>query len=233
MQGVPATLGGFRGVRAELLIALKRTRHPLTAKELAEQFGLTPNALRRHLDTLEAEGLVRYRREVRGVGAPVHAYSLSESGEALLPRGHADVLTAVLESVRETAGSEGVVALIRRQWAHLVEQVSPRLAELPLHERAQLLAELRSSQGYMAEATCADDRVVIREFHCAIRDVAERFPEICAAEQEFVEQMLGTPVERTCHMLAGCSSCAYTVRHPSPESIRPPQAGTSPTPTQA
>ena len=92
---------------------------------------------------------------------------------------------------------------------------SPRLAELPLHERAQLLAELRSSQGFMAEAKCTPDRVVVREYHCAIREVAERFPEICRAEQEFVERMLGVPVQRTCHMLTGCSSCAYTVRHPT------------------
>jgi DeoR family suf operon transcriptional repressor len=212
MQHVPASLSGFRGLRAELLVALKKAPHPLTAKELAEQFGVTANALRRHLDSLEAEELVRHRREVRGVGAPVHAYSLTAAGDALFPRGHADVLTAVLESVRETAGSAGVVALARRQWERLVEEASPRLAELPLHERAQLLAELRSSQGYMAEATVLPDRIVLREHHCAIRDVADRFPEICIAEQEFVERMLGVPVERTCHMLSGCSSCAYTVR---------------------
>jgi len=77
MQHVPGTLGGFRGLRAELLIALKKALHPLTAKELADRFGLTPNALRRHLDSLEAEELVRHRREVRGVGAPVHAYALT------------------------------------------------------------------------------------------------------------------------------------------------------------
>jgi DeoR family suf operon transcriptional repressor len=214
MQQVPGTLGGFRGLRAELLVALKKAPQPLTAKELAEQFGLTPNALRRHLDSLEAEELVRYRREVRGVGAPVHAYSLGPAGEALFPQGYAPVLAAVLESVREVSGPEGVMAVARRQWRGVIEQASPRLAELPLHERAQLLAELRSSQGFMAEATCTPDQVVVREYHCAIREVAERFPEICRAEQEFVEQMLGVPVERTCHMLTGCSSCAYTVRHP-------------------
>lgn len=210
MQHVPVTLGGFRGLRADLLVALKKAPQPLTAKELAELFGLTPNALRRHLDSLEAEGLVRYRREVRGVGAPTHAYSLTESGEALFPQGHAAVLAAVLESVRETAGPEGVVALARRQWLGYVQQASPRLQELPLHERAQLVAELRSSQGFMAEAVAGDGATVIREHHCAIKDVAERFPEICAAEHEFVERMLAVPVQRTAHILDGCSCCEYT-----------------------
>jgi DeoR family suf operon transcriptional repressor len=209
MQQVPATLSGFRGLRAELLVALKKAPHPLTTKELAEQFGVTPNALRRHLDLLEAEDLVRHQREVRGVGAPVFAYSLTAAGEALFPQGYALVLAAVLESVRETAGTDGVLAVARRQWAGLIEQASPRLAELPLHERAQLLAELRSSQGFMAEAHSTGDSTVVREHHCAIRDVAERFPEICAAEQEFVERMLAVPVTRTSHILDGCSCCEY------------------------
>src|SRR3954471_4284757 len=125
MQQVPATLGGFRGLRAELLVALKKAPHPLTTKDWAEQFGVTPNALRRHLDLLEEEELVRHQREVRGVGAPVFAYSLAPAGEALFPQGYAPVLAALLESVREVAGRDGVIAIARRQWSGLVEQVSP------------------------------------------------------------------------------------------------------------
>lgn len=213
MQHVPRTLGGFRGTRAELLIALKKAPHPLTAKELADRFGLTPNALRRHLDSLEAEELVQHRREVRGVGAPVHAYGLTEAGEALFPQGYAPVLAAVLAAVRETAGPAGVRQLFARQWAGLVEGAGDRLAELSLPERAQLVAELRSSQGYMAEAIpLAGGDAVIREHHCAIRDVAEQFPEVCEAEQELMERLLGMPVERTGHILGGCSTCEYTAR---------------------
>lgn len=238
MQQLPGALTGFRGLRAELLIALKKSPQPLTARELAERFGVTANALRRHLDVLEAEELVRYSREVRGVGAPVHAYSLTAAGQALFPQAYVPVLTAVLEAVREVAGAEGVRAAIHRQWAGLVEGARDRLAELPLPERAQLVAELRSSQGYMAEAVAdAPDVARIREHHCAIRDVAERFPEICEAEHELMEQLLGVPVTRTGHILAGCATCEYTAREgiaatpgrelpiaPVPRAPRAPQA---------
>ncbi len=214
MQYVPtpdaAPLGGFRGLRAELLIALKKAPHALTARELAEQFGVTPNALRRHLDALEADALVRHDREVRGVGAPVHAYALTAAGEALFPQAYAPVLEAVLDTLREAAGPEGVRAAIRRHWAPLISGAGSRLAELPLEERAQLVAELRSSQGYMAEATPAPDgSVTVREHHCAVRDVVARFPEICAAEQELMEQLLGVPVVRTQYIPAGCAVCEY------------------------
>jgi DeoR family suf operon transcriptional repressor len=216
-QTVPAALGGFRGLRGELLIALKKAPHPLTARELAEGFGVTPNALRRHLRALEDEGLVRYSREVRGVGAPVFAYGLTAGGEALFPQAYAPVLAAVLAAVREQAGPEGVVALLARQWDGLIAGAQARLAELPLGERAQLVAELRTSQGYMAEAaTDGDGATVIREHHCAIRDVAEQFPEICAAEQQLLERLLGARVERRGHILGGCAACEYVVRETAP-----------------
>jgi hypothetical protein len=45
--------------------------------------------------------------------------------------------------------------------------------------------------------------------------VAEHFPEVCQAEQELMERLLGLPVERTGHILGGCSACEYTVREPA------------------
>ena len=222
MQHAPASLSGFRGLRAELLVALKKAGRPLTAKELAAHFQLTANALRRHLKSLEDDELVAYRREVRGVGAPVYAYSLTEAGEALFPQGYAPVLTAVLEAVRETQGPEGVVAVLRRHWTRLADDATGRLAQLPLGERAQLVAELRSSQGYMAEAVATGaDEARILEHHCAIRDVAEQFPEICAAEQELIERLLGVPVERTGHILGGCRACEYVARASAPAPAAP------------
>ena len=59
MEVVIGALGGFRGMRAELLVALKKAQ-PMTAHELGEQFGLTANALRRHLKVLEDDGLVHF-----------------------------------------------------------------------------------------------------------------------------------------------------------------------------
>jgi predicted ArsR family transcriptional regulator len=42
--------------------------------------------------------------------------------------------------------------------------------------------------------------------------VAERFPEICAAEIRFLEEVLSAAVQRETHMLDGCTACEYHVR---------------------
>jgi predicted ArsR family transcriptional regulator len=54
----------------------------------------------------------------------------------------------------------------------------------------------------------------LTEHNCAIRALAERFPEICAAEERFLEEVLSAAVQREAHMLDGCTACEYRVRFP-------------------
>lgn len=207
-QSVPA---GYRGTRGELLVALKKSQ-PLTAKELADRFGVTPNALRRHLKELELEGVVRYQREIRGVGGPVFAFSLTEAGESLFPRAYERALEEVLDLVREQQGDEGIVRLFQRRWDDIARVARPELERLPVEQRATRLAELLTSLGYMAEAAPGEDsRPVLREHNCAIRLVAERFPEVCAAEERFIADLLGAPVTRQAHIAKGANCCEYCI----------------------
>ncbi|MGH7665440.1 MAG: helix-turn-helix transcriptional regulator [Gemmatimonadaceae bacterium] len=211
MVTVNGSMLGPHSARRAVLVALKRSQ-PITAAELAKQFHVTPNALRRHLKTLEAEGVVRYRREVRGVGGPVYAYTLTESGEELFPRAYEEVLTAALDAVQEDRGVDGVVALFERRWSAIAERIRPQMAGLPLPERARAVAEVITSHGYMADVEIDPaGEATIHEHNCAIRAVAERYPEVCAAEARFLEDVLGAVVERRAHLLDGCTSCTYTV----------------------
>ena len=63
---------GHKGPRGIVLTQLKREQR-LTAKQVAKLLGTSLNAARHHLKELEAEGLVEYEREHRGVGAPPFA----------------------------------------------------------------------------------------------------------------------------------------------------------------
>lgn len=203
---------GYRGTRGDILVAIKKAQ-PLTAKELAEQFGVTPNALRRHLKELELEGVVRYSREIRGVGGPVYAYSLTDAGEALFPRAYEAALGELLDMVRQEHGDEGVVQLFRRRWEEIAVASKPELAGLPIDQRARRLAELLTSLGYMAEASGGAEGVatMITEHNCAIRLVAERFPDVCAAEEQFIAELLGAQVTRQAHIAKGANCCEYCV----------------------
>lgn len=211
--GLPA---GHKGQRGAVLTQLKRAQ-PRTARELAGRLGISLNAVRHHLKELEAEGLILYRREHRGVGAPVFAYSLSPAGEELFPRRYGEALSAMLGAVVERNGRDAAVAMLESYFDLLAGRMRTELQGVPEAERLGVLARLLSQEGYMAETqvqegTTSRSEAVLTEHNCPIPAVAGRFPEICAAEARYLAEVLGAEVERTGHILSGCPACEYRVR---------------------
>jgi len=202
---------GLAGSRGRVLVQLKRAQ-PLTAKQLAARLGLSLNAARHHLKELEAQGLVQYELEHHGVGAPAFAYRLTPAGEGLFPRRYQETLTALLDSLVEQEGREAAVGLLESHLAGLARRLREDLKNVTPAERLQAVAQVRSEQGYMAEAAGGDPSGTLTEHNCAIQAVAERFPEICAAEARFLSEVLGAEVDRREHILSGCSACEYHVR---------------------
>src|SRR5207245_10712700 len=78
-------------------------------------------------------------------------------------------------------------------------------------ERVALVARLMSEQGYMADWREAGGAFRLAEHNCAIRAVAERFPEVCAAEEQFLRDVLGAAVERRTHVTSGCNAREYAL----------------------
>jgi DeoR family suf operon transcriptional repressor len=206
---------GHRGVRGAILLELKKSRR-LTAKELAGRVGVSLNGVRHHLKELESESLIEYERRHRGVGAPAFAYRLTAAGEALFPRRYEATLSDLLDHVVAREGRAGAVALLEGRYAALTRQLQERLAGAGPAERMAAVTRLLTEEGYMAEATGSSSSGTLIEHNCAIQAVAERFPEICAAEAKFLAAVLGAEVDRREHILSGCSACEYRVRFRAP-----------------
>jgi DeoR family suf operon transcriptional repressor len=195
---------GQRGQRGAVLLQLKRGRE-LTAKDLASRLGLSLNAVRH-------QGLVSHQRLHRGVGAPVFVYRLSAGGEALFPRRYGQALTAMLDHVVEHEGRGAAVALLESYFGTLARRLRGDLAAADPEERLQAVAKALSEEGYMAEGTAEAGSGVLVEHNCALPAVAERCPEICAAEARFLAEVLGGRVNRREHIMSGCPACEYHVR---------------------
>jgi DeoR family transcriptional regulator, suf operon transcriptional repressor len=202
---------GQKGQRGALLLLLKREQR-LTAKELAARLGVSLNTVRHHLKELEAEQLIAYDREHRGVGAPVFSYRLTAAGEALFPRRYEEALTALLDQVVEVQGREAAVGLLESYFAAMARRVRGELTDAHPAQRLEVLGRVLSEAGYMPEVSTGVGEGTLKEHNCAIPSIAGRFPEICAAEARFLADVLGAEVSRKGHMLSGCSVCEYHVR---------------------
>jgi DeoR family transcriptional regulator, suf operon transcriptional repressor len=209
------------GLRWIVLLELKRTTRS-TARELATRLKVSLNAVRHHLRDLEAQGLIVYERRNQGVGAPAYAYRLTPAGEAVFPRRYESTLIELLDHVVQREGRPAAVEALEGRYAALATRLQGELAGVTPGERMAAVVQLLTDEGYMAEASATSSTAVLIEHNCAIQAVAERFPEICAAEAKFLAAVLGAEVERQEHILSGCSACEYRVRFSPPTGTRQP-----------
>lgn len=207
VQGAPV---GHRGPRGLILLHLK-AEAGATAAELAEELGCSLNAVRHHLKELEAEGVVAYDRTPKGVGAPAHTYRLTEMGHRLFPDRYARTVVELLEHLVDTEGREAAVALLEHQYEVLAERLHAATRGLSGKARGEAVARLLTDEGYLAVWEGDGCEGVLTEHHCPHRLVAERFPEICAAEERVLSQAFGVTIERRSRIAGGCGTCSYEI----------------------
>ncbi|HUL70574.1 MAG TPA: hypothetical protein VLT17_10130 [Gemmatimonadales bacterium] len=153
------------------------------------------------------------------MGAPTYAYQLSPAGEALFPQRYKEVLTEVLDRVVEHGGRPALVSALEQRYVDLARKLGPELANASPEQRLEIVRRALVDGGFMAEWENQQGTVRLTEHNCAIRAVAERFPEVCAAEAKFLQEVLVAVVKREAHILEGCSACEYRVVFPQPMNI--------------
>ncbi len=199
------------------ILLLLRKRPGVTVTELAAELGLTGMGVRRHLDALQAEGLVEATTcDRKGLGRPAAGWRLSAAGLELFPRRYDRVALEVLEDVAEHAGREAVDAVFARRTDKLVAEYENELGGAEgLPERVAALARIRDDAGYLAEWSAdGGGDLLLTENNCAVHRVAERYPAVCAQELALLRRVLGPDVEvtREAHTMAGDAVCRYRIR---------------------
>lgn len=193
-----------------------KTRGPSETLALAAALGVSRQAALQHLERLAAEGLLTYADARRGVGRPRRTWSLTAAAEGRFPDTHAQLTLEMLEALRAEFGEAGVERLIARREGQTAAAYAGALRPLDrLEARVARLAEIRTSEGYMADwSSDPAGGFLLVENHCPICAAAAACQGFCRAELEAFRAALGpgAVVERTDHILAGARRCAYRIR---------------------
>ncbi len=220
-QGTQAQPGTERGTRARIA-RLILENGPVTAAGLSARLGLTSAAVRRHLDNLQAEGMIETRvaRSYgnRSRGRPARLFAITDAGRSAFEHAYDDLATGALRFLAELAGSGAVTEFARRQIAELEERYRPAVQSAPPAQRVKALADALSADGYAASASGAPATAggeQLCQHHCPVAHVAAQFPQLCEAETEAFGRLLGTPVQRLATISHGDGICTTHVTAPS------------------
>jgi len=209
---------GTRGRIARLILE----NGPVTAAGLSARLGLTSAAVRRHLDNLQADGMVEVRNVKthgnRGRGRPARLFTITDAGRSAFEHAYDDLAASALRFLAERAGPGAVAEFARRQIAELERRYRPAVEAADPAQRVQALAAALSADGYAASAgggPAARGGEQLCQHHCPVAHVAAEYPQLCEAETEAFGRLLGTPVQRLATIAHGDGICTTHVTPPS------------------
>ena len=211
-EGMQNTAWSPRDSGERILMALKM-HGPLSSANLGDMLGTTGEAARQQLVKLASDGLVAATGEPGAVGRPLQIWRLTPQAQARFPDTHAALTVQMLDIVRTTLGPSALDAIVSARETQTLATYGAAMEDrISLRDKVAALADIRSSEGYMAEwREEADGTLVLMENHCPICAAAAVCQGFCRAELEVFQAVLGADVRRDEHMLAGARRCAYTI----------------------
>jgi predicted ArsR family transcriptional regulator len=203
-------------------------RGPITAARLAEDLGLTPPAVRRHLDNLVDAGLLVLRETphgTRGRGRPARAFVLSEAGHQALESDYDHLSTEVLRFLARESGEDAVRRFAEQRVGEVEQRYAAELAAAGTDTAARVdgLVAALTRDGFAASARPMGEPgsqsrltgIQLCQGHCPVQHAAREFPQFCDAETDAFSRLLGVHVQRLATLAHGDHVCTTFVPTPA------------------
>lgn len=199
----------FESTRGRIVNRLRRG--VCSVEELAQELGLTDNAVRAHLATLERDGLIGRSGKIPGLRKPHVAYQLTDEARHLFPKAYHTLLNQLLTVLKNRLDAQElqeILGEVARQLA--ADRKSNELNET-VESRAQRAVAVMEELGGVAIPEKEGDKLLIRSGSgCPFADTVSEHPEICRLTETLLSEITGLEVRE--HCLRGKSpKCTFEI----------------------
>ena len=153
-------------------------------------------------------------RIAAGRGRPAVPWRLTQAGPARFPDTHAALTVGILRSISQVMGENALDRIVAAREAAAQDVYEAAMSGCrTLEERVEKLAELRTAEGCMAQATRGEDGALrLMEHPCPICAAASVRQGVCRAEKAVFQALLRphAEVEREARIVSG--ACTYVIR---------------------
>ncbi len=205
---------GTRATTKDKILDLLKKQTQMTVSQLAQELTITEMAVRKHLNALEKDSLLKISEEKRPVGRPVQFFSLSPEADRLFPKNYDNLTVDFLHDLQEMQGSEIIDQLFENRKKRLAGKYQPLLAKAVANEeRINILRAIQEDKGYMADVVQIDQQQFeLIEHHCPIFEVARNFKQACRCETNMFKEVLHTEnIQRTTCKADGDNHCHFLI----------------------
>src|SRR5829696_6194916 len=169
-----------------------------TVIELAEQLGLTDNAVRAHLLSLERDGLIKQSGIQRGTRKPHFAYQLTEEAEQLFPKAYDALLNQLIAVLKERLTPSALEEVLREVGRSLAGAQPGNRKNGDLKSRiGKALAALEAIGG-AARLERENEKLIICSESCPLATAVAAHPEVCRLAETLLSEVIQLEVREHC-----------------------------------
>ena len=182
--------------RGKILALLRDDSH--TVNEIAETLGLTDNAVRSHLTSLERDGLVQELGTRPGFRKPHVLYSLTGEAEYLFPTAYGPLLRHVLAVVGRRLSSQELRASLREVGRTAALEHLDQITGKTVNQRIEVALNALKALGGNATVQDREGKRFIFGNDCPLSAVTAHHPEACLIVEALLSEIIGIPVKERC-----------------------------------
>jgi len=202
-----------RSTRMEVLELLRRKGRS-SAETIANDLGVTPNAVRQHLTNLERDGLVVSQPERSGRGRPSLLFVLTERAVSVFPKRYGQLATMVLQEVQEMGGPEALDEVFARVAARHANAIERDLHGLEFDEKLRRVVAWIGRAGTLVEQSESPEGVKITIHNCPFRNTALKFPQVCTITPQLISRLTEAAISQADSIHRHDPYCSFVVQRP-------------------
>jgi predicted ArsR family transcriptional regulator len=203
-----------RSTRMEVLELLRRKGRS-SAETIANDLGVTANAVRQHLTNLERDGLVVSQPERSGRGRPSLLFALTERADAVFPKRYGQLATMVLQEVQDMGGPDILDEVFARMAARHAGAIERDLNGLDFDEKMRRVVAWIGRAGTLVEQTEDPEGLRVTIHNCPFRNTALKFPQVCTITPQLISRLTGAPVSQSSSIHRRDPYCSFVVQRPT------------------
>src|SRR5260370_42410359 len=203
-----------RSTRMEVLELLRR-RGRSSAETIANDLGVTPNAVRQHLTNLEGAGFVVSQPERSGRGRPSLLFALTERADSVFPKRYGQLATMVRQGVQERGGPDALDEIVARGAARHAGAIEKDLEGLGFDEKLRRVVAWSGRAGTLVEQTEGPEGVKGTIHNCPFRNTALKFPQVCTITPQLISRLTGAAISQSASIHRRDPYCSFVVQRPT------------------
>jgi predicted ArsR family transcriptional regulator len=196
----------FESTRGKIVLLLRITDR--TVDELSKEIGVTDNAVRAHLLSLERDGLVFQNGVTKGFRKPHFSYSLSPAAESLFPKPFDSLFTETVGVLKKQFSAKKVEQILRQIGSELARPYRSA-GKTSLDARLEIALRALTDIGGVATIS-RNGKTVIKGKSCPLAESVVSHKEVCKLAESLVGEIVETEVTEICER-TGTPKCRFEI----------------------